>query len=405
MSLFESSASLTDTTESGGSHGSHGLISSSSSAHPSSSSPHPPFFLGAGGPHATCTLPFNEAYTPSQEGPQAQINVDKAGPILPADLQVQLALTGYAGTQRRGASSIEIPEAYPNNPHINDFGPLIKGARNPFDGPPSMTRAAKYMFSEDTSTVVQPKYASRIVKPDIRDFAGEMPVGIIVGPDEELAQAQAAAGGAPTGARCVCIPPTSVAWSSVQAFAVSDFNAEDLYKTLVKHGLISGMKNLIVWAPRIKPCLCSYVGRNFAGAYLDFSTRMAMRPACQEIDLKQTLHNENDAFAKDVLAKMYSVQQKRQIWNYAKAAGRLRGLSVRSAYDRDAPLLKKEIHCLGASDLPQVFGPGFAQNPATYNAAYTLSRPSTIFNEDLKKVTGIDYTQHHKWAGKEIPMR
>lgn len=363
------------------------------------------FFVGAGTPQDTCVLPFNEAYTPSQEGPQAQINVDKAGPILPADLQVQLALTGYAGTQKRGASDIEIPEAYSNNPHINDFGPLIKGARNPFDGPPSMTRAAKYMFSEDTTTPVEPHYVSKIVKPDIRDFVTPMPIGKVIGTDEDLASAQASAGGAPTGTRCVCIPPSTVAWSSVQAFMVSDYNAEDLYKTLVKHGLITGVKNMIVWAPRIKPCLCSYVGRDYAGAFMDFSTRMAMRPACQEIDLRQTIHNENDAFAKHILAKMYSVQQQRQIWNYAKAAGRLRGLSVRSKYDRDAPLLKKEIHCLGASDIPQVFGSGFAQNPATYNAAYTLSKPSTIFNEDLKKVTGIDYTQHYKWAGKEIPMR
>lgn len=353
-------------------------------------------------------MPYNELYTPSQLAPQQQIAVDSAGPLLPSDLQVQQALTGYAGTQRRGASDVVFEETWADNPHINDFGPLIKGARNPFDGPPSASRAKALMFSDDTTTVVQPNYGvPRIKKPDIRDFVPKMPWGVWVGTPEDVAEVKSLAMGAPgaMASACACVLPKSYPYSSVAAFMISPYNQEQLFGALKDAGVLKGIQNLLVWPPRIKPCLCSYVGRQLAAKFVDFAECMMLSPASKEIDLRATCDERNRAFARKLLIEMNNVQQKIQQWNYAKAAGRLRGLAVRSAYDRDAPALTRPVACLGASDLPQVFGPDFASNPDTYNAARTLSKPSTIFNADLKAATGIDYTKHKDWKDKEIPMR
>ena len=185
---------------------------------------------------------------------------------------------------------------------------------------------------------------------------------------------------------------------------ISSYNYVNLQKTLIDRGLILGVKNYIVWSPRKDLCLCSYIGRYYASSYVDFSNRMRLTPASKEIDLKKTIQDQNIAFASDLLGKIFSAQQQTQIWNYGKAAGRLRGLSVRPAFEPDAPTVTRPIRCMGASDMPQVFGYDFANNPDTYNAAWSLSKPASIFHEDFKKWTGIDYSQHHKYKDN-IPMR
>jgi hypothetical protein len=357
------------------------------------------------GPPPSCVMPFNEVYTPSQLGPQMQVNSSRSGVnLLPADLQVQLEMTGYWGTQNRGRSAIVVPEEHAECPDINDFGPLIKGAGSAFDGPPSMTRARKYMFSDGTAEPVQPKYPYRIQKPDIRDFVPPQPIGVLVGEDEAVANAVADGGGTPSAATCSCLPPKDMIWSSVQAMMVSAYNYAALQNTMLRRGLILGVKHHIIWAPRKDLCLCSHIGRYFAARFIDFSNRMRLHPSSKELDLKTTINAQNEAFANQMLGEIFSMQQQRQVWNYAKAAGRLRGLDVRPAFTPDAPLVPKEIPCLGASDLPQVFGPGFASNPDTYNAARTLSKPASIFHEDFKKLTGIDYSQHKNYKDN-IPMR
>lgn len=353
----------------------------------------------------SCVMPFNEVYTPSQLGPQMQVNSERTGVnLLPADLQVQLELTGYSGTQNRGRSAIVLPEEHAECPDINDFGPLIPGAGSAFDGPPSMTRARKYMFNDETAEPVQPRYPYKIQKPDIRDYVPPQPIGVMVGEDDEVATAVQGAGGAPSGATCSCLPPQDMIWSSVQAMMLSGYNHRDLQETLMKKGLVLGVKHHIVWAPRKDLCLCSHIGRYLASRYVDFSNRMRLHPSSKELDLKTTIHAQNEAFATKILGEIFSMQQQRQVWNYAKAAGKLRGLDPRPAFAPDAPLVTKDIPCLGASDLPQVFGPGFASNPDTYNAARTLSKPASIFHEDFKKWTGIDYSQHYKYKDN-IPMR
>ncbi len=387
-----------------------------SSAHGSSSS-HLAFPKGASapmsfdlnaslpGPPPSCVMPMNEVYTPSQLGPQMQVNSERSGVnLLPADLQVQLEMTGYWGTQNRGRSAIIVPEEHAECPDINDFGPLIPGAGSAFDGPPSMTRAKKYMFSDETAGPVQPHYPYTITKPDIRDFVPPQPIGIMVGEDDAVANAVADGGGAASAATCSCLPPQDMIWSSVQAMMLSVYNYRALQDTMMKKGLVLGVKNHIVWTPRKDLCLCSHIGRYFASRFVDFSNRMRLHPSSKELDLKTTIQAENEAFATKLLGEIFSLQQQRQVWNYAKAAGRLRGLDPRPAFAPDAPMLEKEISCLGASDLPQVFGPGFASNPDTYNAARTLSKPASIFHEDFKKWTGIDYSQHYKYKDN-IPMR
>lgn len=353
-------------------------------------------------------MPIREVFTPSSTSVQQQVNSESANVnMLPADLQVQLELTGYSGTQNRARSDIIIPEDRQECPHIDDFGMIIKGARSPFEGPPSMTRAKKYMFDGfdmDVTKPRQPKYPYKIKKPDIRDFVPPQPVGIMVGEDDAKQEAITNAGGACSGATCSCRPPKDMIWSSVQAMMISGYNYLDLQKTLIDRGLIIGVKNYIIWSPRKDLCLCSYIGRFYAAMYVDFSNRMRITPASKEINLKTTIREQNNAFATDLLGKIFSAQQQTQIWNYAKAAGRLRGLNVRPAFEPDAPAVTRPIHCMGASDIPQVFGPDFANNPDTYSAAWSLSKPASIFHEDFKKWTGIDYSQHHRYKNN-IPMR
>ena len=164
-------------------------------------------------------MPIREVFTPSSTAVQQQVNSESTGMnLLPADLQVQLELTGYSGTQNRARSDIIIPEDRQECPHIDDFGMSIKGARSPFEGPPSMTRAKKYMFGgfdEDLTKPRQPKYPYKIIKPDIRDFVPPQPVGIMVGDDDAKQEAITNAGGACSGATCSCRPPKDMIWSSV----------------------------------------------------------------------------------------------------------------------------------------------------------------------------------------------
>lgn len=402
---------LEDAAVPGSSHlgfgSSSGFASSSAVKMPKGAKVPMEFELGAAlpGNPPSCVMPFNEVYTPSQTAVQQQVTSEATGVnLMPADLQVQLAMTGYWGTQNRGRSAIIIPEEHSECPDINDFGPLIPGSRSGFEGPPSMTRAKKYMFSDVTDKPVQPHYPYKIKKPDIRDYVPPKPVGIMVGEDDEVATAIAEAGGATSGATCSCLPPQMMIYSSVQAMMISAYNYTALQDTLMKRGLILGVKNYIVWPPRKDLCLCSHIGRYYASRFIDFSNRMRLHPASKELDLKTTIQAQNEAFANKLLGEIFSIQQQNQIWNYARDAGRLRGLDPRPAFEPDAPLLDKPIDCLGASDLPQVFGPGFASNPDTYNAARTLSKPASIFHEDFKKWTGIDYSQHYKYKDN-VPMR
>lgn len=336
-----------------------------------------------------CVLPYQEVYTSSSTGPQVQL---AEANLLPSDLETQLHITGFSGDRRRGASDIELPMDHPDAVGISDFGPLIKGAKDPFLGPPSAARASKYMFN-DPETWVKRKYPWKIVKPDIRDFAPSMPVGSWTGEPGDIK---------PTD-ECMCMPSHETPWTSVRAFMLSEYNYEDLYKTLVDAGLVLGIKQTVVYPPRKQACLCSWIGRSLAAEYSTFSQRMNLHPASKELDLKDTINQQNKIFAQNVLSRIYSSQQQIQRRAYDKAAGRLRGLPVRPEFDKEAPMVPKEIEALGASNLPQTFGPNFASNPDTYAGAWALSKPSSIWSEDLKKWCGIDYTKHKDY--KEIPMR
>ena len=335
-----------------------------------------------------CTLPYAEAYTPDGAGPQVQLNA----PTLPSDLETQLYLTGYAGGQRRGASDIDIPVENPDLVPLDDFGPLIPGARDPFLGPPSAARARKFMYNDPTLPVKR-EYPWKIKKPDIRDFAPSMPVGAWVGEPGDVKPED----------ECQCVKSAHTPWTSVRAFMISEFNYKDLYDTLFKHGIVLGVKQMVVYPPRKVLCLCSWIGRSLAAEYVNFSERQMISPASKELNLKETIQSENEAFAQNVLSRLFSSMQQIQRRNYDKAAGRLRGLQVRPEFDRDAPPLPKKITELGASNLPQTFGPYFASNPETYAGAWALSKPASIWNEDFKKWTGIDYTNHKNYT--DIPMR
>jgi len=328
-----------------------------------------------------CVLPYQELYTLNSVGPQSQINAEY-GNELPSDLQVQLALTGYGGQMRRGASDIEMEETHPDFANINDFGPLTKGAGDPFKGRPTATRAAKYMFQDvrDSKKLHEINWGgSRIKKPDIRDFAQKMPIGYRIGSSESVTP----------GAKCVCVLPETTPWSSVRAVMLSQINGPKLYDALVEAGLILGMDKLLVYEPNTQPCICSYVGTDYAQEFVNFTFRFMGMPSSQEFDIQATMEEQNRIFAQQLLAQTFTAAQQKQIVAYDRAAGKLRGLQPRPEREADAPELAKSVECLGSSNLPQASGGKFLDNKDTAVGGYLLSRPSSIFHHDARNLTGL----------------
>lgn len=333
----------------------------------------------------TCVQPYQELYLQSNAGVQAQINAEH-GSELPADLQVMYAMHGMMGQQRRGASDIELENTHEECADINDFGVLTKGARDPFLGRPSATRAAKIMFKdvEDSKKLHKINWGgSRIKKPDIRDFAQPVQLGYTIGSKESVSP----------DARCVCVLPDGTPWSSVRAVMLSQINGPKLYKALVDAGLILGMEKFIVYPPNHVPCICSYVGTDYAEEFVNFTYRFMGMPSSQEFDIDALMDEQNKIFAQQLVAKTFGAAQQKQIVAYDKAAGKLRGLQPIPERAADAPALIEEIDCLGASNLPQASGGKFLSNPDTAAAGYMLSRPSSIFHAQTKAMTGIDYTR------------
>ena len=333
----------------------------------------------------TCVQPYQELYVPSNAGVQAQINGEH-GNELPSDLQTMYAIHGMGGQMRRGASDIVMQDTHEECADINDFGILTKGARDPFAGRPSATRVAKYMFKDVRESKKLHKInwgGSRIKKPDIRDFAQEMPVGYRIGSKESVSP----------GAKCVCILPEGTPWSSVRAVMLSQINGPKLYNAMVDAGLILGMDKLLIYPPNRVPCMCSYVGTDYAQEFVNFTYRFMGMPSSQEFNIQATIDEQNRIFAQNLLAKTFTAAQQKQIVAYDRAAGKLRGLQPYPQRAADAPELVQEVECLGSSNLPQASGGKFLDNPDTAPAGYMLSRPSSIFHQMTKAMTGIDYTR------------
>ena len=332
----------------------------------------------------TCVQPYQELYVPSNAGVQVQINGEHDNE-LPADLQVMYQMHGMGGQMRRGASDIEMQDTHENFANLNDFGRLTRGARDPFLGRPSATRVANYMFQDvrDSKQLQKINWGgSRIKKPDIRDFAQEVPIGYRIGSKDSVSP----------GARCVCIAPDGTPWSSVRAVMLSPINGPKLYEAMVDAGLILGMDMLLIYPPNKVLCLCSYVGTDYAQEFVNFTYRFIGMPSSQEFNIQALMDEQNRIFAQNVLAKTFGAAQQKQILAYDRAAGKLRGLQPYPERESDAPSLVQTVDCLGSSNLPQASSGKFLDNPDTAVAGYMLSRPSSIFHQATKATTGIDYT-------------
>jgi len=326
------------------------------------------------------TLPgvssYQEMYVESNHGSLAALNA----PQLPADVEVQLSLTGSL----KGMNPVYMDYDGGASCGVDDFD-KIDGAGDPFLGPPTASRIARFF---DVSSTMTTTFAERTVKkPKLRDFDDEkIIVGYDIGSLSDVAP----------GEVCMCKTPDGTPPMSLRAFLLSPHNYISLFDTLKKNGLILNITALLVYPPRREPCLCSHIGTQYASQFVAFSAAYWNILVSSVVDLINFITSINQMFADKVLSELMSYKTAKQINTYSKAAGKLARIQEMPQLESDTPILPRRVSTMAGSDIPDRFSEWWAANPDMGSLHYALSAPSTIFHADLARVTGINYARQRE---------
>jgi hypothetical protein len=323
---------------------------------------------------------YVETYVESNQGSRAALNAP--GP--PADVEVQLAIQGCTNGKNTVIDSYDMPGLCA----FDEFD-RIKGAGDPFLGPPTASRIAAffdvshtYYPKTDTGTALELGFE----KPSLKDFVPEVVVGYDIGILSEI----------PRHTTCVCALPTGTPGLSLCSYLLSTYNYINLFETLKKNGLIIKLHSLLVYKPRKEPCLCSYVGIQYASEFVNYAIGFWNIPASSVLDLPDFIATINQTFADKVLNEINTFQTRKQINLYSKAAGKLAGVQRHPTEERDERIVPLSVKTMGGSDMPDRYGEWWAANPEMGSVHHALSSPSTIFHADLARVTGVNYAKQRE---------